>query len=767
MSLSGTGGPGRKLGRYHLVEPIGGGPTGEVFRAKVYGVAGFERQFAVKLFHAELAARRDASDALARAARRYSGYEHPRIARLQEFGVAGGRTFAAVEFVAGVDLMRLGQATHGAGHPLPAGAALAIALRAARAVAYVHGRGGTHLGVCPTNILCVPDGEVKVTDFGLLPPRLPERPADDLTLAARLPYLAPEQIVGEPTGPATDVFQLGAVLYELLAGRPAFRGPSALEIGQAVLSGRFPEPDAPPVVLEIVYRALARLPGERYADAGALADAIEAAARAAAVAGDARDAGRVVREVIGRIDAAAQEQASGLFAVPLPAPPPAAPVSPLRRALDRGATPPPVPVDDRAATVPAPRPTVLGVAAPAGAGGGALSAGLRGRADVDEDAPTKIRGDRAQDGVSDVTPLPAPVPGTLDLAPDRAASPPLRARDPDVVDLESYEVEFVSEAAGTATGGETATRGGAAISEATGSAEVAAHDAAGGGEAAGGGQAAAPARPVRLRRVALVWIAAALAGGAGFFVYAEFVGFDGGRAREPLARDRGAGATAAAGAHLPAAAGPGAPGVPTPSAAASAPGRVADGGARAAAGRDARDAAAGAPPGDAGAPARSDGAVAVAAAPPTGDLDAGAAVAGALDIRSTPAGATIYLDGAKVGRTPKRIDDATGDQHRLALILPGYDLYVTDVAGDARVDLTLREVTPFEGRAGIKVRCRKKNRYYVYVDGAPTGQLCPTERIGVSLGEHEVEIYDPVTDTRSKFKANVEQTRLSLRVRVD
>ena len=77
----------------------------------------------------------------------------------------------------------------------------------------------------------------------------------------------------------------------------------------------------------------------------------------------------------------------------------------------------------------------------------------------------------------------------------------------------------------------------------------------------------------------------------------------------------------------------------------------------------------------------------------------------------------------------------------------------------------VRAVKGFPG--GIKVRCKKTNRYYVFVDGKAVGQLCPTERIGVSRGKHVVEIYDPVTDTRREFDVDVVDTRLSVRIRVD
>src|ERR1041384_3965351 len=96
-----------RVGRYQLLEPIGVGPGGTVSRAKVFGVAGFERQFAVKRFHTELTATTALAQALSAAARAYGSLEHPRIARMSEFGVAQGTTFTAVELVVGLDAMRL------------------------------------------------------------------------------------------------------------------------------------------------------------------------------------------------------------------------------------------------------------------------------------------------------------------------------------------------------------------------------------------------------------------------------------------------------------------------------------------------------------------------------------------------------------------------------------------------------------------------------------------------------------------------------------
>ena len=192
-----------RVGRYQLLEPIGGGPNGSVARAKVFGVAGFERQFAIKRFLPELAAAPSSAQALSAAARSYGSLEHPRIARMSEFGVAQGQTFTAVELVAGLDIQRLVAESRLGGGAIPAGGSLALISQAARAVGYAHGRGLSHLGLSPTNVIVTADGDVKVTDFGILAAAIPARPVDAPRLAQRINYLAPEQLVGEATSAAT------------------------------------------------------------------------------------------------------------------------------------------------------------------------------------------------------------------------------------------------------------------------------------------------------------------------------------------------------------------------------------------------------------------------------------------------------------------------------------------------------------------------------------------------------------------------------------
>jgi hypothetical protein len=317
------------------LEPIGIGPSGSVSRAKVFGVAGFERQFAIKRFHPELTATAAMAAMLSAAARAYGSLEHPRIARMSEFGVAQGATFTAVEFVQGLDALRLIGEARLAGATLAAGGALALVSQAARAVGYAHGRGLTHLGLAPTNVIVTAEGDIKITDFGILSATLPSRPIDVARLTQRIPYLAPEQLANEATSAATDVFALGVLAYELVTGTRTFKGETPQQVASAIMAGPPAEPPLPRPIVRVLQRCLARSPFERFPDARALADALDAALRVAPVPGTRKDIGAQVKETLDRLAALNDGQMSGMVALHLG-------TGPIRRVAEdevRAATP--------------------------------------------------------------------------------------------------------------------------------------------------------------------------------------------------------------------------------------------------------------------------------------------------------------------------------------------------------------------------------------------------------------------------------------------
>jgi eukaryotic-like serine/threonine-protein kinase len=207
--------------------------------------------------------------------------QHPNVIQVYEVGEHDGRPFLAIELVEGDSLK---QKT--AGEPQPPRAAAELVEVLARAVHYVHQQGFIHRNLKPADILLAPGpgtayGVPKIADFGLvkrLPPGAGPEEAEG-TVAGTPAYMAPEQAAGRPRdiGPATDVYGLGTVLYELLTGRPPFQADSLANLLQQVMSH---EPVAPsrlqpkvPRDLEaITLKCLAKQPPKRYARALDLAD---------------------------------------------------------------------------------------------------------------------------------------------------------------------------------------------------------------------------------------------------------------------------------------------------------------------------------------------------------------------------------------------------------------------------------------------------------------------------------------------------------------
>ena len=128
----------------------------------------------------------------------------------------------------------------------------------------------------------------------------------------------------------------------------------------------------------------------------------------------------------------------------------------------------------------------------------------------------------------------------------------------------------------------------------------------------------------------------------------------------------------------------------------------------------------------------------------------------------------MFVDGAGLGKAPVKTP-GSADRHTLAVLLPGHDLYLAEVDGAGVYNVTLTPVKTMKSGPGIKIeKCKTKDRYYIYLDGQPSGQTCPTDkRIVTTLGAHVVEVYDIVTETRKKYDVNIVDDRLSVRVRID
>lgn len=267
--------PPVQAGEYELLEEIARGGMGVVWRARHRRLG---REVALKFVREPLLPGEDGSLRFQNEAQAAAQLRHPHIVTVHEVGEADGRWFLSMELVSGGTLAdRMKRA------PLDARGAAALLAKVARAVQHAHERGILHRDLKPANILLDAEGEPRVTDFGLA--RLSERDCS-LTLSGVLmgtpAYISPEQAAGiqRAITPASDVYSLGAILYECLAGRPPFVADTQFELLRSVMDE---EPQRPASVrqgtdrdLEIIaLKCLDKNPAARYASALALAQDLE------------------------------------------------------------------------------------------------------------------------------------------------------------------------------------------------------------------------------------------------------------------------------------------------------------------------------------------------------------------------------------------------------------------------------------------------------------------------------------------------------------
>jgi serine/threonine protein kinase len=255
--------------RYRLVGMIGSGGMGTVWEAQDQILG---RPVAVKVLSAAAPLGGSAGRRFEREARAAARLSGARIASVYDFGRSDGRPYIVMELIRGETLAeRL--AREGS---LPSEEAARIATQVAQALDEAHATGVVHRDVKPGNVMVTPTGEVKVMDFGIAAASWADRPTtSDLALGTPS-YLPPEQARGERPTPASDVYALGAVLYEMLTGRPPFVGDSPVAVALAHVRDD-PEPvehvapDVPPNVAAATMAALAKDPADRPASAAAFA----------------------------------------------------------------------------------------------------------------------------------------------------------------------------------------------------------------------------------------------------------------------------------------------------------------------------------------------------------------------------------------------------------------------------------------------------------------------------------------------------------------
>jgi len=278
-----------KFGQYELLELIAVGGMAEVFKGRVVAAEGFEKLVAIKRILPDLAEDERFVKMLLTEARIHSALSHRNIVQIHELGISeDGQYFIVLEYVEGYDLRMITEQLAAEGEIVPEVLSLHIASELAQGLHFAHelkGDDGQPLGlihrdVTPSNVLISLAGEVKLSDFGLAKRRHDRSVVG--SLKGNLSYMSPEQAMQSPLDRRTDIFSLGAVLFELLTGRRLREITDEVAGWSHVASGAVPSvrtlrPDLPPTIERLLDRALAADPKQRFPDASAFGNAIRQA----------------------------------------------------------------------------------------------------------------------------------------------------------------------------------------------------------------------------------------------------------------------------------------------------------------------------------------------------------------------------------------------------------------------------------------------------------------------------------------------------------
>jgi TolB-like protein len=295
---------GACLGPYEIRSLLGEGGMGQVWRARDTRL---ERDVALKVLPAGSLGDESARARLIREARLASKLNHPHICTIYDVGEDQGHTYIGMELVDGCSLSD--RIARGA---VPAGEVIRLGQQLAGALAHAHARGVVHRDFKSANVVVTPEGQVKVLDFGLAKRLFTDELSEAQTQSRQsltdvgvtpgtLAYMAPEQLKGQPADARSDIWALGVVLYELLAGQRPFQGKTGFELSSAILNQPVPAVPAsvPAPLAGVIDRCLAKEPGERYQRADEVRAALEAAAagQTIAIATPLRGTAKVTRRL--------------------------------------------------------------------------------------------------------------------------------------------------------------------------------------------------------------------------------------------------------------------------------------------------------------------------------------------------------------------------------------------------------------------------------------------------------------------------------------
>lgn len=273
--------PGTMLGQYEILSPVGAGSMGEVYRARDTLL---DREVAIKVLPDLVSSSRDRLLRFEQEAKAAAALNHPNILAVYQMGNHEGVPYLVSELLEGKTLaeaIRRG--------PLPLHRALDYGIQIAEGLAAAHERGVVHRDLKPQNLFVTKEGRVKILDFGLA--KLKEKKETSIGQAPTMTlpgvamgtvgYMSPEQVRGQATDPRTDIFALGAILYEMVMGTRSFHKPTEADTISAILNEEPPpisqlSPETPAGVERVIRRCLEKNPEQRFRSASDLAFALEA-----------------------------------------------------------------------------------------------------------------------------------------------------------------------------------------------------------------------------------------------------------------------------------------------------------------------------------------------------------------------------------------------------------------------------------------------------------------------------------------------------------
>lgn len=269
----------RPFGKYFLTQRVAIGGMAEIYKAKTFGVDGFEKTLAIKKILPHCSADKEFITMLTDEAKLVVNLSHTNIVQVYDLGRVGSDYFISMEFIDGVNLRQFMQKEREQNNNAGIDVYLYMMSEVCKGLDYAHSKRDSngipleivHRDVSPQNILVSFEGEVKIVDFGIAKAAMNMSQTNVGTLKGKVTYMSPEQALGKPIDGRTDIFSCGIILYELVTGKRLFVGETQLEILQKIRSTKITEEffgqDVPDNLKPILAKALAYSPKNRYQNA--------------------------------------------------------------------------------------------------------------------------------------------------------------------------------------------------------------------------------------------------------------------------------------------------------------------------------------------------------------------------------------------------------------------------------------------------------------------------------------------------------------------